>query len=103
MTETSTNSSATEPLNERPSLIVVEGDQENAIFRHLTRTKRLAKGFRNREFRHSYIARQLKLVLAEQIRALRGDLTQKQFGGKIGKPQSVISRIEKQADKNISI
>jgi transcriptional regulator with XRE-family HTH domain len=49
------------------------------------------------------MARQLKLFLAEQIRALRGELTQKQFGDKIGKPQSVVSRLEKEADRQISV
>lgn len=82
---------------------MAEQEPGNAISRRLTRIRRLAKSFGKRGFRHSYMARQLKLFLAEQIRALRGDLTQKQFGEKIGKPQSVISRVEKQADKNISI
>jgi transcriptional regulator with XRE-family HTH domain len=64
---------------------------------------RLAKALSNKRFRHSFMARQLKLFLAEQIRALRGDLTQAQFGVRIGKPQSVVSRLEKQADRQISI
>src|ERR1700756_4213834 len=49
------------------------------------------------------MARQLKTFLADQIRALRGDLTQSQFGVRIGKPQSVVSRLEKQLDRHISI
>jgi transcriptional regulator with XRE-family HTH domain len=49
------------------------------------------------------MARQIKLFLAEQIRALRGNLTQKEFGEHINKPQSVVSRLEKQADRHISI
>jgi transcriptional regulator with XRE-family HTH domain len=67
------------------------------------RTSQLAKSFGNKTFRHAFMARQLKLFLAEQIRALRGDLTQKQFGDKIGKPQSVVSRLEKQFDRQISV
>ena len=82
---------------------MAEDNQESATSRRWTRLKRLAASFASKGFRHSYMARQLKLFLAEQIRALRGDLTQKQFGDKIGKPQSVVSRIEKQLDKGISI
>lgn len=63
----------------------------------------LAKALGKPGFRHAYMARQLKLFLADQIKALRGGLTQSQFGEIIGKPQSVVSRIEKQADRNISI
>src|SRR5215813_2726671 len=67
------------------------------------RTSRLIKALGKSEFRHAYMARQLKAFLADQIRALRGDLTQSEFGNRIGKPQSVISRLEKQADRQISI
>jgi transcriptional regulator with XRE-family HTH domain len=49
------------------------------------------------------MARQLKAFLAQQIRELRGDRSQVEFGGLIGKPQSVISRLEKQADRQISV
>jgi transcriptional regulator with XRE-family HTH domain len=49
------------------------------------------------------MATQLKAFLSDQIRTLRGDLTQREFGDKIGKPQSVISRLEKQLDRHISI
>jgi hypothetical protein len=34
------------------------------------------------------------MFLAQQIRALRGDLLQSEFGRLIGKPQSVVSRLE---------
>jgi transcriptional regulator with XRE-family HTH domain len=49
------------------------------------------------------MGRQLKAFLAQQIRSLRGEYSQKEFGGIIGKPQSVVSRLEKQADRHISI
>jgi transcriptional regulator with XRE-family HTH domain len=49
------------------------------------------------------MARQLKAFLASQIRALRADASQKDFGDRIGKPQSVVSRLEKQADRHISV
>jgi transcriptional regulator with XRE-family HTH domain len=40
------------------------------------------------------MAHSLRAFLADQIRALRGDLSQKAFGDLIGKPQSVVSRLE---------
>jgi transcriptional regulator with XRE-family HTH domain len=49
------------------------------------------------------MATQLKAFLSDQIRTLRGTLTQREFGDKIGKPQSVISRLEKQLDRHVSI
>jgi transcriptional regulator with XRE-family HTH domain len=55
------------------------------------------------KFRAQYFAAQLKRFLAEQIRALRGDLSQTEFGQRIGKPQSVISRLERQSHGNINL
>jgi transcriptional regulator with XRE-family HTH domain len=40
------------------------------------------------------MARHLKAYLADQIRGLRGALSQTEFGKLLGKPQSVISRLE---------
>jgi transcriptional regulator with XRE-family HTH domain len=82
---------------------VIEEEPKNVSFPRLTRISRLVKALGKPEFRHAYMARQLKAFLADQIRALRGDLTQSEFGDRIGKPQSVISRLEKQADRQISI
>jgi transcriptional regulator with XRE-family HTH domain len=38
--------------------------------------------------------RKTNTQIADEIRALRGNLSQKEFGMIIGKPQSVISRLE---------
>jgi hypothetical protein len=46
------------------------------------------------EFRASYMAHHLRAFLADQIRALRGEASQREFGELISKPQSVISRLE---------
>ena len=78
-------------------------DLLNVSSRRLTRVKRLARALGDQGIRHSYMARQLKAFLAQQIRALRGDQSQKDFGERIRKPQSVVSRLEKQADRHISI
>jgi hypothetical protein len=78
-------------------------DLVNVNSHRVTRVRRLARALGNQETRHSYMARQLKAFLAQQIRALRGDQSQKDFGERIHKPQSVVSRLEKQADRHISI
>jgi transcriptional regulator with XRE-family HTH domain len=46
------------------------------------------------EFRGGYLAHHLRVFLADQIRALRGEQSQREFGELIGKPQSVVSRLE---------
>jgi transcriptional regulator with XRE-family HTH domain len=81
---------------------VIEDEPRNACSRR-TRISRLAKALTAPGRRHAYMATQLKAFLSDQIRTLRGDLTQSEFGDKIGKPQSVISRLEKQLDRHISI
>jgi hypothetical protein len=65
--------------------------------KRLSRTERLSEQFKKEKFRKSYFARQLKVFLAAQIRALRGDRTQTEFGELIGKPQSVVARLERES------
>jgi transcriptional regulator with XRE-family HTH domain len=81
----------------------VTEDGLNLVSSRRERIRRLAKALGRRGFRHGYMSRQLKAFLAQQIRELRGDERQEDFGKRIGKPQSVISRLEKQLDRNISI
>ncbi len=76
---------------------------ETVNFPRYRRLRRLARAFADRDFRHAFMGRQLRAFLAQQIRMLRGEQSQKEFGDLIGKPQSVVSRLEKQADKNISL
>jgi transcriptional regulator with XRE-family HTH domain len=78
-------------------------DQHDSTFRHPTNLSGIAAHLRHPQVRHGYMGRQLKAFLAQQIRSLRGEYSQKEFGGIIGKPQSVVSRLEKQADRHISI
>jgi hypothetical protein len=54
-------------------------------------------------FRASYMAHSLRGFLADQIRALRGDMSQKAFGELIGKPQSVVSRLENEDYGKVSL
>lgn len=57
---------------------------------------RLERFQESRDYRASYIASRVRLAIASQIRALREQFsgTQAEFSEKIGKPQSVVSRLE---------
>lgn len=57
---------------------------------------KLAKQFESPRFRHAYLASHIRAFLSTQIRALRNYESQIQFGKKIDKPQSVVSRLENQ-------
>ncbi len=52
------------------------------------------KDFGNSAFRKSYISAKAWLDIANQIRELRGNMSQEAFAEKIEKPQSVVSRLE---------
>ena len=71
--------------------------------KRLSRTERLTEQFKKEKFRKHYFARQLKVFLAAQIRALRGDRTQAQFGEIIGKPQSVVARLERESYGKVNL
>ncbi len=71
--------------------------------KRLSRTERLTEQFKKQKFRKHYFARQLKVFLAAQIRALRGDRTQAQFGELIGKPQSVVARLERESYGKVNL
>ncbi len=58
------------------------------------RIARLAQKLANKDYRDAYVSGQLRVWLADQVRALRGDLSQAEFGELIGKPQTVVSRLE---------
>jgi transcriptional regulator with XRE-family HTH domain len=68
-----------------------------------TRLARLADLLRDRDFRRGYLTRQFKAFLAAQIRGLRGDRTQAEFGQLIGKTQSVVSRLENEHYGQVNI
>ena len=69
----------------------------------MRRSDALASGISDKAFRASFMAHSLRAFLADQIRALRGDLSQKAFGELIGKPQSVVSRLEKEDYDKVSL
>jgi hypothetical protein len=45
-------------------------------------------------YRHSYVASHSRQFLARQMRALRGERSQTEFGDEIGRAQTMISRLE---------
>jgi hypothetical protein len=68
-----------------------------AAERHLADSRRipnLVEKFRNRRYRHSYVASHTRRFLARQMRKLRGDKSQSEFGDVIDKQQTVVSRLE---------
>jgi hypothetical protein len=68
-----------------------------AAERHLADSRRipsLIEKFRNRRYRHSYVAAHTRRFLARQMRKFRGDKSQSDFGDLIGKQQTVVSRLE---------
>lgn len=68
-----------------------------------SRVAGLAHDLEDREFRHGYMARHIRAFLAAQIRALRGKKSQTEFGEEIGKPQSVVSRLENESYGKVSV
>lgn len=64
---------------------------ENANF---SRFVKLAKKLRNKTYRKGYMGTHIKMFLSNQISGLRGNLSQEEFGKLLGKPQSVVSRLQ---------
>src|SRR6266550_312428 len=65
--------------------------------RHLADSRRipnLVEKFRSKRYRHSYVTAHTRRFLARQMRKLRGDKSQSEFGDLIGKQQTVVSRLE---------
>jgi hypothetical protein len=58
------------------------------------RAKGMAGKQRDKKSHDSQLDTHLKSLLANQIKGLRGDMSQEAFGKLIGKPQSVVSRLE---------
>jgi transcriptional regulator with XRE-family HTH domain len=57
-------------------------------------SKRLFNKLTNKKYRSAYVEENVQTGIAYQLRTLRGELSQEEFGKKIDKPQSVVSRIE---------
>ncbi len=59
-----------------------------------SRIPRLLKKLANKRYRDAYVQSHTKRFLAQQMRALRGNSSQADFGSVLDKPQSVVSRLE---------
>lgn len=58
------------------------------------RAKDLLPTLDNEKSRKAYLESHIRMFLANQIRAMRGDESQEEFGDEIHKPQSVVCRLE---------
>ena len=62
---------------------------------HVTSRKiRLFAKLRDKTYRDGFVASRARRFLAHQMRSLRGETSQVDFGKQLGKPQSVVSRLE---------
>jgi transcriptional regulator with XRE-family HTH domain len=58
------------------------------------RITRLIDKMRDKNYRDGYVAAHSREVLAKQMREFRGEMSQTEFAEKIGKKQTVVSRLE---------
>lgn len=58
------------------------------------KVKQIAAQLTNEDFRKSFMESNVKMSVATQIRALRGDKSQAEFGRMLNQTQSVVSRFE---------
>src|SRR5262245_41079697 len=61
----------------------------SALSANESRDERLLRKMQRKGYRHSYVSAHTRQFVAAQIRAMRGDMTQKQFARLLNKPQSV--------------
>jgi hypothetical protein len=83
--------SAQKLLVERKRFLEMPGERQPASSRRILR---LGEKFRDKRYRDSYVATHVRQFLAQQMRALRGSISQTDFGRVLDKPQSVVSRLE---------
>jgi hypothetical protein len=73
---------------------MVQQQQSNITSSQLNSLIKQFDGKDGDNFRRDFLVTQLQLSLAEQLKSMRGDMTQEQFSNELGKPQSVICRLE---------
>ena len=74
-----------------------KGSEEMSVVRRASKIEkavRLLRKLADKAYRVAYIEEHTKRFLAQQMRAFRGDRSQKEMGDLLGKPQSVVSRME---------
>jgi hypothetical protein len=73
---------------------VVDDLGEEYLTAPSSRLARLAREFRDKAFRDTYVASHTRRFLARQMRKFRGEMSQSEFGDLIGKQQTIVSRLE---------
>jgi predicted XRE-type DNA-binding protein len=58
------------------------------------RVASLAKKLKSKKYRDSYLSSHTRMFLANQIASLQGEMSQKEFGELLGKPQPIVSRLQ---------
>lgn len=58
------------------------------------RVASLAKKLKSKKYRDSYLSSHTRMFLANQIASLQGEMSQKEFGELLDKPQPIISRLQ---------
>lgn len=69
----------------------------------MSRNSTLTKRFKDKQYRDGFVAAHTRNVLAGQIRNLRGNMSQEEFGAKIGKKKTMVARLENPAYAGISL
>jgi hypothetical protein len=67
---------------------------ERSSFADSPRLQRLAEKMHDKGYRDGYVASHARQVLAKQMREFRGEMSQSEFGEELGKPQTIVSRLE---------
>jgi len=71
--------------------MMIGHEQEN-VSSH--RAAGLAKKLRSKRYRDSYLSSHIRIFLANQLASLQGEMSQKEFGQLLGKPQPIVSRLQ---------
>ncbi len=58
------------------------------------RVASLATKLRSKKYRDSYLSSHIRMFLANQLASLQGEMSQKEFGQLLGKPQPIVSRLQ---------
>ena len=91
MTTRSTDTTASKPIKEGSEFSEMDEERPHAVS---SRLLKLAQQFSDKEFRDSYVAALTRRFLARQMRKFRGDLSQIEFAERLGKQQTIVSRLE---------
>lgn len=69
----------------------------------VTSREKLVRKLKNKEYRDAFVENHVKMGIPAQIRAIRGDLSQGEFGERVGMRQNAISRLESDEYGNLNV